>query len=134
MAKTRIAVDITLELDAPDPRAILGAVLETLARRIAEADDPFAANGDLAASDGRATWRVRAWDEADLATCASCGRRVPRAETDIREEGEVCSRCALGDAVGAHVEAAVDAGYRAGFTDGAQRDLHLVELLLRGTR
>lgn len=136
--RKRVKVDIELELDAAELATAFGAVLDTLAKRIAEAPDPLGASGQIAAQDGRAAWRVRAWDEADLSTCMGCGRSVPRAETEIRADGELCRTCALGDEVGAHTQRATDAAYREGFVkggtfaDGSYLEAKLLMALLKG--
>jgi hypothetical protein len=136
--KKRVTVDIDVELDAAELAGGFGAILETLAKRIAHAADPLAAVGQIAARDGLATWRVRAFDEDDLTTCLGCGRRVPRSETDIREDGEICRTCALSDQVGAHTQRATEAAYRdgfvdgAGFADGSALEASLLMALLKG--
>lgn len=118
MERTRIVVEIEIEIDGPQPGSALAPVLQGLAARLSRAEKPLESEGVAVAQDGHLKWRVRSWKEAALTTCTSCGRRVPKAETDVREQGDVCQPCSVNGAIAAHWEQAVENTYERGRRDG----------------
>lgn len=56
--------------------------------------------------------------DGDLTTCIGCGKRVPRATTDITECGERCQRCSLSTEIAGHLEAAAQAEQQRGRVEG----------------
>jgi hypothetical protein len=119
MGKMRVSVAIEVELDAAEPAPGFAAIVAAVAEEIGAAPDPLRASGSAVGKDGRVGWRVSAIDEAALTTCMVCRRRVPRSETDVREDGEICRACVLTSEVGEHIERATDNAFRDGVTTAA---------------
>jgi hypothetical protein len=130
MPTKKITFEVEAELHADDPAAAFRLILRAITEKIATAADPLQAGGAGAATDGAVRWKVQSWDERELATCVSCKRNVPRAETDITELGERCQRCTAQGEITQHwlgvEQNAYDRGYGHGYATAT-----LVDLLTR---
>jgi hypothetical protein len=118
MKTTRVAVEIEMELNADHPLTTFGAALRALTERILVAPNSLASEGSAQGRAGAAKWTVRSWDQRDLTTCVSCKRMVPRAETDITENGERCQRCTDQGEVQQHWLNVEQNAYASGYSDG----------------
>lgn len=119
MGRMRVSVEIEVELDSSELQRDFARVLATVAQEIGNDADPLHSAATIAAADGRVGWRVTAIEEHDLATCVSCGRRVPRGTADVQADGEICRRCSLAESIGEHVEQAVERSFRDGVLTSA---------------